>query len=63
MKKDYYVYYSCPHCPRPCMDKEIIGNECIRAETKKEARDKFNLVKPCRYQKIIKIDTECITYF
>ena len=54
--KTYIVYYSCPCCPSPCcFDPDQESNEMIEAENKTEAREMFQGMKMCRYQKITRI--------
>lgn len=55
--KDYFVYYHCPHCPRPCCENGEYpnANEGVVANSKAEAREIFNQCKPCRWQKITRI--------
>ena len=55
--KTYIVYYSCPCCPDPicCGDPDQEANEMIEAENKTEAREMFQGMKMCRYQKITRI--------
>lgn len=54
--KTYIVYYSCPCCPSPCcLDPDQEANEMIEAENKTEAREMFQGMKMCRYQKITRI--------
>ena len=56
--KTYIVYYSCPCCPDPlacCGDPDQEANEMIEAENKTEARQMFQGMKMCRYQKITRI--------
>ena len=58
--KDYWVYYNCPHCPKPCtLDGPMVeGNEGVEAENKTEARAIFNAYKPCRWMKITRIEVD-----
>lgn len=53
----YAVYFNCPKCKQPCDGKgpTYEGNECITANSAKEAREMFTKYKPCRHQKITRV--------
>lgn len=54
--KTYVVYFSCPNCKKPCgEDPNEKANECLYANSKTEARQIFNSLKPCKHMKITEI--------
>lgn len=55
--KTYICYYNCRFCPHPCVSAPCeVSNELIDAESKTEARKLFNAMKPCRWNKLTRIE-------